>query len=80
VRPSGIFTTAPLLQMSVTGTGSSDATGCVKWKLRPVTRTTSTPRETAAASASRCAAGSVPRLSSSVPSMSIARRRMPSSS
>jgi len=65
-----------LLQMSVTGTGSSDATGCVKWKLRPVTRTISTPRAAAAASASRCAAGSVPRLSSSVPSMSMASSRI----
>jgi hypothetical protein len=41
-----------------------------------VTSTISTPRAAAAASASRCASGSLPRLSSSVPSMSIARTRI----
>ncbi len=76
VAPSGVFTTAPLLTMAVTGQGSRSRTGCAKPDMRPVTMATSTPASTAAQIASRLRSGSCQRVSSSVPSMSMATRRI----
>jgi hypothetical protein len=75
VAPASSFTIAPLLTMSVSGIGRSLATAR-EMEAAAGDQRNLDPRACASTIASRFASGRRTRLSSSVPSMSMARRRI----
>ena len=76
VSPSFDLISAPLFTIKCRSQGSASAIGRAKSKRRPVTSTISMPREAASPTVRAFSSGTCPRLSSSVPSMSIAINRI----